>query len=293
MGFPAFLVENLLSTTQFQDNLVTADEDQAGHEAELVGRASRLAGSGWIPPTTNIERKLQVQCRQTDPDGTTTTQPRYADIFALDRNTNLRGFRVILEGSFDGFATAGTTIFDVTIPKVPGGTIDGALGCVTREKAWLKAFSGDAFPYWRLRIPAMGAGLAPQVGHAMLGRLWRLKRQPRGPSNDQAFDAASQERELESLWIGAGRPRSRRALDSELVFQDFAEGEQAEYHVAAQFYAHRRPAWYIHDLDEPERAALYVRRPGRFGFGFENQRSWPYRVGQLVGVEHEPLAGGA
>lgn len=290
MAKPALFVENLFSLTQFVDNLVTADEDQADHEAELVGRASRLAGSGWIPPTTNVERKLQVECRQTDPDGTTTTQPRFADMLALDRNTNLRGFRVILEGSFDGFATAGTTIFDVTIPKVPGGDIDGALGCVTRERAWLKAFSGDAFPFWRFRIPVMGAGLAPQVGHLGLGRLWRLKEFVDRPFEDWTFQVRWAERDLESMWIGAGRPRRRRELRMALRLEDDAEYEQAEYHVVGHFAA-RRPMWAIMDLDEPERAALATMRPGAIGFRSQTD-GWFFRSGEVVGVEHEPLSGG-
>ena len=281
MSQPLLLIENLFSATQFPGHTVSADEAADDYPASRAGRASRLASNRWEPTTANAEHWIRVECDQV----------RYADAIVIDRETNLLGYQVILEGSDDNFVTTAVEIFNGTLPSSPGGRIDDDLGCVTEELAWLKRFSGDAHRHWRLRIPAMGTDLIPQIGALWLGRAWQLAGPPDAPYADDYYQLAFTEVQIDSAWLGASAARSPRRLRMMLRLEDDSEYEQARYHIDGH-YRRRRPLWVCWNPEEyAERAALFVPQPGPLGFNLTVD--WPYRMGEITGIEHEPLLDGS
>lgn len=156
------MAENFFTTDQFPNHVVVGQEEAAGFPAVNVGDGRRHPADRWQPTTANADRWIKVTCDEL----------RAADCFVIDRASNHLGERFILEASSDDFATA-QTIFDVTIPTVPGGQPGDPLGCVTDEGAWVKTFTAAAAYGWRLTSKAMGASIVPQIAGLWLGKAWQ------------------------------------------------------------------------------------------------------------------------
>ncbi|HEY0019040.1 MAG TPA: hypothetical protein VGC13_22250 [Longimicrobium sp.] len=214
---------------------------------------------------------------------------RAADLVVLDRGHNLGGRRIILEVSNDGFATA-TAVLDLVVPATSGvaGNVDRAAGAATREGAWLKRFPRVSARDWRLRIPAMGAGLRPEIVGLWLGESWQPKLLfdlPWGDSTRQLSFASS---ESDAGWVGRGSAARVRAGEIGLKLKAEDEYSLAERHIEEGFWM-PRPMWIVYDSAAAERAVLAMPPAGRNGFS--RQGGWSYRQAQIAWVEHEPRVG--
>ena len=160
MSRAAVLVENLFSAIAYPLHVVAADEQATGHEAFRIANGRRSAFDYYESITANAQRIIKITCDRV----------RSANGCALDRGHNLGGEQVVLEASDDDFATPAQTCFDIILPTTTApGTLDDALGVRTEEGAWLIRFPQRTALYWRLRIPAMGAGVRPKIVGAWLG----------------------------------------------------------------------------------------------------------------------------
>ena len=140
-----------------------ADDDAADHEVWRIADNLRDL-TWWTPLATNAERTLRVVA-----DAAFTP-----DLLVVDRGHNLGGHTAILESSDDGFGTVASSL-SMTVPAAVGGLGTDANGCATPEGAWWKDLTGlSAHTGWQLRIPAMGAGVAPIIAGLYLGASYRF-----------------------------------------------------------------------------------------------------------------------
>ncbi len=162
MADPVFLIENYFSSSQFSTHVVSAIQEAAGKQAFRVGDGRRIQLDHWSSTSLNVEAWIKVDCVST----------KSATGIALDRGHNLAGKSVVLERSAND--SGWTNVFTATIPATAAtdGDIDDANGITTDEGAWLKRFASVSDRYWRLRIPAMGADLKPEVVGLWVGNTW-------------------------------------------------------------------------------------------------------------------------
>jgi len=274
MSLPRFIVENAFSVTQFSGHTVVGDEEAAGHEAFRIANGRRSSFDYWTGNTANQQRTLTLDCAQT----------RSFDVCVLDRGHNLAGKQMLLECSNDNFGST-QTVFDVTIPSTVGPShVDDPNGVTTEEGAWVKHFSDRAARYWRLRIPAMGAGVTPSIVGAWLG----LSYQPAPfdlPFEPDGDELRAAETQTEAAWLGRNQPATVRGGTISMKLDSVAEYERARYHLQGH-YGRGRPMWVIFDEAQADRAVLAIRPTGRLAFG--QTREWWYPNVQLPFVEHEP-----
>lgn len=286
MAHPRLFVKNFFNALAYTENVVSANEEPAANPASRVGRGSRNPSNFWTPTTANAAAWIQVR----NLDGGSGTD-RFANMIVIDRVHNLGGETITLYKSNTGaFGGEEVSVFAATIPTVADTDADlaAANGVLTAEGAWLKSFAATSEEYWRLSIPAMGAGLKPEIGGLYLGSSWSFAQHEDLPFQDETYEATWPERTLASLWIGAGEPRSRRILEMTLRLQSAAEYLEYRDQIL-DHYRKRRPMWVLHDpTNNAERAALFVLPSGQ-RVGFSETRDWHLRGGQIIGIEHEPL----
>jgi hypothetical protein len=283
MDRPVFLGDNLFSQTQYPLHVITADEEPeepVGHAAALVANGRRHGLNFATATTANDPWFLKAVFDQV----------RGADMLALDRGHNLAGKQVKLEFSDDDFVTSIQVAVDCTIPSTHGtGSLDDAHGVVTEEGAWLKRFPFRAGAACRVYIPAMGAGLRPQIVGLWVGVSYSPEHlfRPSAPDNDFML---VEESVLPSGWRSKGRAAYPRQGAIRLRMSDFFAYERARYHL--QFVFGRSwPTWIIHDEDQADRALLADRAGGtELGLVREAGAGWAYPQGAIAYVEREPLA---
>lgn len=279
--YPAFLVENLGSVTQFPAVVLTGNEELSGHEAYHVANGRRDPKDYWSPITANNPAYLNYALDRT----------RAADMLALDRGHNLAGVAISLLCSNDGWGTS-ETVFTATIPAVctAGASLDGANGVTTEEGAWIKRFPLRAATAWRVSIPALGANLLPIVVGCWLGKGFA----PAGPTDWgfnlpitpdggtlQGFEATS-----EAGWIGRGLQVDRREGTIPLKFVTLWNYDLGRYHLR-NLYGAGRPMWITFDDAQAEQTFLALRPQAPFGF--RREAGYFYPQTSLPYLEHEPL----
>lgn len=275
MGLPVVLVENHLSVVQFPLHTLVGNEEASGREAFRVADGRRSALDFWTTNTTNAEATLTW----------TMDRVRAWNMVALDRGHNLAGVRVIHEASDDNFATT-QTVFDITLPSATApGSPDDARGVRTEEGAWLKRFPTRTAKYGRLRIPAMGSGLKPQVVGVWSGLAYVPPELglPHVPDQDEF---TVEEMLAPSGWRGRNLPAVVRAGTIGLKLTSQFEYELARYHLQGHF-GRGRPMWIIHDDVQADRAVLAIRPQGRLGFA--RDPGWFYPNAAIEWLEHEAL----
>jgi hypothetical protein len=274
MGYPAMLVETLYNTMQWPTHVVTASSEAAGREAWRVATGRRAARDYWTPATTNAEAWIRVDCGAA----------RAADMIVLDRGHNLGGMPVVVEYSANG--SAWTAAATCTVPSVSaaGTSIDATHGCRTTEGAWIKRFPAQAARYWRLRVPAMGAGLRPVVVGLWLGECWRPTQYLDFPLSDGGGELRYPQAVSDRGWTGVGTVSRPRMGELKILLSTHAEQPHAERHLNQYWYP--RPMWIVVDVDRGERAILAICPPGKIGFGLAD--GWTYPQTVLSYVEHEP-----
>lgn len=272
MADPVFLIENYFSSSQFSTHVVSAIQEAAGKQAFRVGDGRRIQLDHWSSTSLNVEAWIKVDCVST----------KSATGIALDRGHNLAGKSVVLERSAND--SGWTNVFTATIPATAAtdGDIDDANGITTDEGAWLKRFASVSDRYWRLRIPAMGADLKPEVVGLWVGNTW----EPGAltlPHQDEYAETMVGVTENTLGWQSGTQAVRRRT--GELALQLATTAEVAAI-AALKDFDLRRPMWIVLDGERTERAVLAIRPSGRFGLGYD--RGWFPRQGRIPWIELQP-----
>lgn len=281
MSAPWMLVDNLLSIAQYPNVDLTGNEELTGFEAFHVADGRRSGASFWSSITTNADAYL------TWTDG----RLRGADSIALDRGHNLAGFEVKLQVSNDN--TTWQTIFDITLPSVTNtAPLDTTVGVRTEEGAWVKRFPLAVGAYWRFYIPAMGAGLVPNVVGLWVGKGYypdSSDPQPWDFNLPLSADGASlvgQEQASEFGWLGRGMQGQRREGTIPLRLTSIWQEDAARYHLIEQ-YGYGRTMWVAFSDAQANRAFQVIRPQPAMGFSRSPNLYWP--MVELPYVEHEEL----
>jgi hypothetical protein len=279
MAGALFLSENFWSTQCFPGHVISADEEALYAEAWHVGDGRRSATDTWTPFTPNVAHWNQVLCNRV----------RGANCcFLDDRPGYLKGVTAQLQASFDG--STWQNAFTVTFPTatVTNNLADTAYGVRTEEGAWGMLFPRLEGLYWRIYVPAMGAGLVPAVVGLYVGMAYQPLNFLNTPwSEDQATLTA--QRIVTSFgWQGRGPSGNPRTGQIKLTLMTDDEYDLARYHLGGH-YAAGRPTWIVYDIAQADRAVLVARPDGPFGFGYMPQ--WfPRQAMNFNWLEHEPLA---
>lgn len=277
MGRPIFLVENAFNLLQFPLHALAANEEASGHEAFRIANGRRSSLDYWTPTTLNVSANVKVTCDVS----------RTCDTFILDRGHNLGGKEVILERSDNDFSSS-TTVFDITLPSASApGDIDDANGVVNEEGAWLKRFSPAGALGWRIRVPAMGASLKPQIVGAWLGQAYSPADIFR-PLSVDGGTLYTQESASAMAWMGRGPRNFRREGDITLQFPDLTEYATARYHLHQRFHKEGRPMWIVFD-DTKADVSLLALGPAGARWGFTREPQWFAERVSMPYLEHEPL----
>lgn len=276
MARPLFAPENLFSRTQYPDHVVSADEEPSGNEAFRVGTARRSARNYATASTANDPWWVKVACDQV----------RAASFLAIDRGHNLNGETVELHGSNDDFSTY-ATILSETVPASvsPFQDLRAGSGALTEEGAWLRSFNPHAYQYWRVYVPAMGAGLLPQIVGAYLGLAWEPAFLQALPFTFGGRELSYDETVSDTAWVGASRPAQRAETTINYQCESWGEYDVARLFVENMMWR-RRPTWYVPDQGRAERSWLGVVPPGTYRF--EQRPGWGYPQTSFPLVEHEP-----
>lgn len=212
MAKPILLSQNVYDATVLNPTFVVDNmsaDDAPDHEAFRIADNLRDL-TWWTPIGANAERSLRTNTLSTG------TQ---ADILILDRGHNLQGKAVVLEGAnVADFSVVFTLPVSSTIPATAGGLASDANGCLTPEGVWWKTFSVASAQYWRLRIPAMGAGISPIVTSLHLGKSYRLPEYLDAPgAYDYRRKYSFKRNELSEAGV-RGKSRPRRFDEMDLHF---------------------------------------------------------------------------
>ena len=276
MGAPAFLVDNFFIITQYASHVVTAEEEPAGFEAFRAADGRRSSLDYATATTANSDWWLKVDCGVA----------RSATCVALDRGHNLFGKTVRVQWSTDDFAVSVNDLVNGVLPTAVGvdASLDAALGVHTEEDAWLKRFASQSARYWRIFVPAMGAGLKPQVVGLWVG----LTYEPgfvNFPVQEDQDELVVAQTESEAGWLGRGFATPRRTGTIHLKLTTTAAYDTARTHLQKNF-GKGRPMWFVPDDAKTERAVLTIRP--REPLGFTRDLGWFYPQASIAWQEHEP-----
>ena len=276
-----FLSENIFNDIMFPTFTVSATEAAAGNEAWRVGTGRRLSlRNKWTPTTLNLE--ASIKCR--------TGASTLCDMIALDRGHNLAGQTIVLERSANDFV-ATTQVFSITVPSatVTDDDLQATPGVRTEEGAWVYAFTGATDQDWRLRIPAMGANLKPEIVGLYLGRsyepLYHLDLPFEDDDGETFFDSVMSD----TAWSAATRAAHRRtgAITLKLASEAEYTTNGARTHILENLMRDRRPTWFCPNQEQAEKTLLIRHAGGRYGF--PRRQGWAHRQSTFRWVEHQPL----
>lgn len=277
MGVPVLLAQNYADTLAFPAHILDANEEAATHQVFRLADGRRSALDFWSPSTANNPAWARLDLGSS----------KSVDMLAIDRGHNLGGVaNVKLQKSTDNFAVNVVDVLTFTIPAAASGD-DTALsaGARTPEGSYLHSFTAQSSRYWRLLIPAMGAGIVPKVVGWTVGPRYEAPSFT-SPVLTEMAALATDETVTPLGWRGRTTPvRVRQgAIRIELL-------QRADYLTAAahlrEHFDLGRPMWIVHDDAKAERAVLAVRVLEEQGFQLTTE--WPAESGTVIWVEHEPL----
>ena len=275
MGVPRFLVQSYFNDRQFPSHVLSANE-QSGN-AWKVGAGRRSPGHYWTPDTANAAAWVKSDAGSA----------KAADMCVIDRVHNLGGVaNMELQKSNDNFVANLVTVVTLPIPSSASGD-NTALsdGVRTPEGAYLRSFASTSERYWRVFIPAMGAGLKPKVGGLYVGPSWQPPAITR-PSGEDDHTPLAEVSTTPWGWEGRGLTIPRRSGVVIIELIDEASYLTADLHIRDQYA--RRPMWMVFDEAKAERAFLARWAVGeRAGFGVP--QDYPFRVINLPYEEKDPL----
>lgn len=274
---PVIFSESILNRLAFPGHTLLGDQEPAGFESWHVATGRRAPTNSWRGSTTNQQRTLTVTCDRV----------RGCNMLAIDRNSNVRGAALSVQGSNDNFTTT-RTVWTGTVPSAitSPGDLDNTNGVLTEEGAFLVRFTTDAYAYWRLVVPALGSGIVPIIGGAYLGMGLQLDYLAR-PYSENQHDVMRETVTIPaSGWMGGTTPVPRRSGTLSLRLSDEWTYELARLHIEGHFLQRARAAWIIPNRNQAERAVLAVRSPGMQGFSIDS--GWGFQQGNIGWMEHEP-----
>lgn len=276
-GRPRFLVENFWNAaSQFGDHTITANEAATRHDAFRVGD-TRRESTWWTPTTSNSEAWIEVEC----------DRPRAADTLVIDRGHNLDGDTVILECSDDDFSST-EEILNRTVPSNTSPNQRLSDGARNTEGAWAIHFDSRVATYWRLRIPAMGSGLKPEITGLYLGNSWQPVFHSATPFGwgDKArqFDQATSD----TGWQGRVNTREPKTRAYPMKLSSFSEYSIARYHTDG-LYWEGEVMWIWPDETQAEKGWLATAPAGEHGWE-QGRDQWAFMQTDLRAREHQPVA---
>jgi hypothetical protein len=276
---PILCAENYLNPLQFPGHTISAEEEATGYEVWHVGNGRRSSRDYWTPTTANSLTWIRVVF----------DTPRDINFVALDRGHNLAGYGVQVWATDDATDFSGTysTPVNATIPSTSASAdIDATNGVLTAEGVWMKRFTTvSAQDAVQLYIPAMGAGLTPQVVGLWLGTCFAPTRPFDVPYDDDGVEAISITVESDAGWRGYGPTTLRRGGSLNLRLVSAAEYETARYHLIDHFAA-GSPMWIVFDESAAHRSVL-AGAAGRIAFPYTKDW-WQLRRVSFDWREWEP-----
>lgn len=281
MGRPRLFGRNFFSTRIYPLHVLTPTAaagagEVAGNEFARIGNACQDPLDYWTTEQANTEARGKVTC----------DRQRAADMCAIGRGHNLSGKQVVLECSEDDFVSPPQTVFDVVLPTVSAaGALDDAFGVRTPDGAWLKKFPPRSATSWRLRIPALGVGLAPRVVTAWLDLSWSPEHLDL-PTAPHAHELGAEETQTSFGWIGRAHPWARRRGHVSMRLASTFDYDLALEHIQYQFGLNR-PMWIVHDDAEAQAAVLAVPVLGTIEI-VRRSRQHFYPTVSFDWIEHEP-----
>lgn len=280
MGRPALLADDLFNARLYSGHVVSAAEEPVGGEAFRAATYRRTEYA--TASTANADWWIR----------SIFDRVRAFDYVALWVH-NLAGKAVKLQGTLDATDFSGTyeEPLNLTLPAVATSpmNLDNGLGVLTEEGSFLIRFPVRIAKAVRLLVPAMGAGLKPQVT-VRCGLSWS----PGSASSPGYFDEPWHDEGdtllIEEMVSDAGyRGRNRPArVRSGMVTHrlgSFFDYDLVRYHLRGVF-GEGFPSWLVMDDEQADRAWLAVRSGEYQTYGYEGDE--PYRKGGFAWVEHEP-----
>jgi len=182
MATPLILSDNLFDDAVLHPTYVVTTSGTEVAGAELFNIADNLRDTvGFTVQETNTAISITVDA------GAAVS----ADTIIFDVGHNLKGAAVQVRGSTDNFAASNVLVSTFTIPSAAGGL--GSAGCLTpKGVAWMR-FASASYRYWRVVLPALGAGIAPRLGNLHLGQSYRFPTYLDAPG---AYDYRTQQKHL-------------------------------------------------------------------------------------------------
>lgn len=278
MAGPLFLSENFWNTQMFPGHTITSSEDLDNYEDWKVGVGRRSITNYWSPFTPNTAHWNQAQCDRI----------RGANCCFIDRNSNLAGYEVILQTSYDGLSPWAAA-FDVTLPtaSVTNSLSDTSYGVRTEEGAWGILFPQYSGLYWRLYVPAMGVGLLPNVGGLYVGMAYQPLNGFLLPWGEDQTVQTMETMRTPYGWRGRGARGDAHSgqISFKLLLDE--EYDLARTHLQG-YYGSGAPTWVCYDQAQGDRSFLISRPDGPLGVSF--LPNWFPRQVSFSYLEHDPLA---
>lgn len=271
MGRPVFLADNLFNVRTYPGHSLVASTTATGTDILNLSSGRRVRGlSGWSASALNTEATLRAECNRL----------RAANLLFVDRDHNLDaagtpqlGIRI----SNDDFATSSELgPWDIPANPVPHSSLyeDGLIR--THEGALLAWFELDVGWEWEVFVPAMGAGVRPELAGLMLGKLWTTVHQQQQPASlgSGQVDLLYDVRRSPQAQAAAGEIGALVRDEIDLQLENYDEYLEGVYPIA-DLYFHRKAMVIIPDDEQAENAILAVAPPGRHGFRVDPDWGWP------------------
>lgn len=275
-----FLSENFFNDIMFPDHaLSSTGGNVTGNEVWRVGTGRRMnVRNKWTPSSFNTEASIVVDCGAA----------KAADMVVIDRGSNLLGENVILEHDDNSGFTTPTVVINATIPTTvtTDDDLSATPGVLTEEGAWMYQFAEVTERYWRLRIPALGVGLRPEIVGFYLGSSYEPNYHLDLPYEDELGESLFDEVISDTAWSASTRVASRRKGTVRLRLSDDAEYTTARLQIRQRFMKNRRPMWIVFNQEAAERAVLAMHAAGEWGF--TRADGWSFRQAAFPWVEHQP-----
>lgn len=274
-----FCADNIFCDVLYPNHIISADEEPAGYEAYHVGTARRYPGDRWQATTANADHWVKVRADLL----------RAVDFVAIDRGSNQLGFRHLLQNSQDNFTLDIRTLYDLTIPTVPGGTFGTGPGVVTNEGVWMHTFTPELAVDWRFLSKAMGSGVIPQVVGLWAGKSW----QPTGlvqfdQVDDEIIQPISQSTMSPLGWRSRSHTTRKRTGFLRIRLDTDLDVEMVRWQVMG-IYAAGFPAWVCFDRETPggSRKAMLISIPPDAPADFADRQSWLNKRMIMIPFEEE------
>lgn len=187
--------------------------------------------------------------------------------------------------------------FDLTIPTGASGTLSATTGLVTEETAWAKRYTSISARYSRLRIPAMGAGLVPNVAGLHLGLSFQLG----GPVESGVAPRMNRTffSEAQSQAGRVGRSRTFVRREGTLVIPADTQAEYTdtlEPQLEQLYRDQSAVAWILIDTTRQPQTFFQIINPADafWGFSYGVQvagGAWPHPVARMPYIENSAFIG--